>query len=331
MLTNLTPCVYPMIPITLRLLGQKTKHPYLSASSYALGIMLTYTALGLVAAGSGQMFGQFMGLSWVNLVLTIVMALLGLSMLYSGGFTWLQNLGLKLGGGAPSLWRSALMGVGAGFVASPCTGPILAGLIAYSSTQGDLYRSVFLFISYSLGFSLPYVFLGGMAQKITQIKLSDKIQTTVKIFFAAVMFALSFYYLRIPLYPLLKTLNAPKLWLQAFLVLFGLGCLSLWLVSKKTSFQKRPSILLFLSLTLGSSFFLSCACLGTKRFFSIEAKAHVAFKGKSGFFKSRGRKTVLLIDFGLSGVRPVKKWITKHLAIKKLSKNLKKKLASFKT
>jgi thiol:disulfide interchange protein DsbD len=53
LVSNLTPCVYPMIPITLRVLSSQGKSPYLSATFYALGIVLTYTSLGVAAAASG--------------------------------------------------------------------------------------------------------------------------------------------------------------------------------------------------------------------------------------------------------------------------------------
>lgn len=199
-LTNLTPCVYPMIPITLRLLGRQGTKPLAGAAIYASGILVTYTALGVSAALSGSLFGSIMASKTFNLAFAALMALLALSMLGYGNFSALQTFGNRLGAGKSSPHNTFLMGVGAGLVASPCTGPILAALLAYTAGSQDLTRGTFLLFVYSLGFALPYVFLGGAAARVGQIKVSPNIQVATKALFASVMFALVFYYLKIPAY-----------------------------------------------------------------------------------------------------------------------------------
>ena len=76
LLTNLTPCVAPMIPITVRLLASQTKTPLLGSSLYALGILATYTTLGLAAALSGGLFGSMLANPTFNLVFAAVISFL---------------------------------------------------------------------------------------------------------------------------------------------------------------------------------------------------------------------------------------------------------------
>lgn len=205
-LTNLTPCVYPMIPITIRVLARQGKSPILASASYSAGILITYTALGIFASLTGSLFGSMMASPTFNLIFAAIMFVFGLTMLGYGDLSILQNLGNRMGSGRASMKNAFLMGTGAGLVASPCTGPVLAFLLGYSATKGDLMQGIILLFTYSLGFALPYVFLGGAAARAAAIKVHPRVQVGIKTSFAAVMFALAFYYLRIPAYSLLTAL-----------------------------------------------------------------------------------------------------------------------------
>jgi thiol:disulfide interchange protein DsbD len=208
LLTNLTPCVAPMLPITIRILGKQNKHPLLNSSMYALGILITYTGLGIIAVLSGSAFGTLMSSAPLNLAFAVVMFALALTMIGFGNFSFIQNFGLRFGSGKPSMRNTFFMGIGAGFVAAPCTGPVLGALLAYAAShQGETLKTIALLTTYSLGFSLPYVFLGGAAAKASKIKVSARVQIGVKLVFASVMFGLSLYYLRVPFYGFVKELR----------------------------------------------------------------------------------------------------------------------------
>lgn len=223
LLTNLTPCVYPMIPITLRVLSGQGHSALLSSAVYATGILVTYTALGLFASLSGSLFGGFMANETVNLFFAFVMVIFGLTMLGYGNFAGIQNLASRLGSGGPSLKNTALMGVGAGFVASPCTGPILATLLTFTAKEADPVKSSILLLTYSFGFSIPYVFLGSFAAKIGMVKVSPRFQLLTKLLFSSVMFALALYYMRIPAYGMFRQLTS--YWPMLFQAFLGLGIL----------------------------------------------------------------------------------------------------------
>lgn len=198
-LTNLTPCVYPMIPITIRVLSNQSSSTILASILYGAGILLTYTSLGIIAAYSGILFGSFMASPSLNLLLAAIMFVFAFSMLGFGNFGWLQNIGNRLAGKGKGAKNALFMGLGAGLVASPCTGPILASLLAVTSTRNNVFEASLLLATYSLGFALPYVFLGVLSNKIAKKRFSPRIQVAVKTLFAGAIFSVAFIYLKIPL------------------------------------------------------------------------------------------------------------------------------------
>ncbi len=254
LLTNLTPCVYPMIPITIKVLAKQSKHPTRNALMYALGLVLVYTALGVAASLSGGLFGQYMANKSVNITLSVLMLVFALSMLGFGDFAFLQRWGLSLEKGSQGVSRAFWMGCAAAFVASPCTGPILAMLLTYIATaQGGFFlRSLLSLLVYSLGFAAPYALLGRLSSHFVQKKLPFFWQLNVKVGFAGVMVALAFYYARIPLRPYYKDLDLN--WgLMAFSSFFlGLFIFLIAGVSKK---WMNKTSLIVPALLLGASIF----------------------------------------------------------------------------
>ena len=249
LLTNFTPCVLPMIPITLKTLAQRLATPRLSALVYGAGIIFSYSALGLVAAFGGGLFGAILGNLWFIIAFSTLMFVFGLTMLGWGNFAFLQQLGTKLGQGKASLSNTFLLGLGAGLVAAPCTGPILGALLTWSATQLVGAEAFLLFFVYSCGFALPYIGGGSLITKITQVKLAPRLQLCAKLLMAAMMFALFFYYLRIPLYQQLQVLTA--FWLPLSAALLGAGLLLTALLAWRTHLGRWGSLACALLLGLG--------------------------------------------------------------------------------
>jgi thiol:disulfide interchange protein DsbD len=244
LLSNLTPCVAPMVPITLRLLARQGPSPYASAAAYALGIVITYSLLGLVAALSGGMFGSLLASKAFNVAFAAAMIGLGVTMLGFGDLSKIQMLGNRLGSGAPSFRNTFLMGAGAGLVAAPCTGPILAALLAYTAkNNAGVAQSTVLLGTYSLGFALPYVALGGAAARVSSVKVSPRIQVAVKLLFTAVMFGLGLYYLRIPLYGLTQALKSHWPMIAAVTVAAGGVLTAAWIFVPNLANNKAAALL----------------------------------------------------------------------------------------
>lgn len=251
--TNLTPCVLPMIPITVRLLGHRQASPILASSTYAAGIFVMYTSLGISAAATGSLFGSLLANSWVNVAFALLMALMGISMLGFGNFQMLQNIGQRWGTGKPSIKNNFLMGCGAGLVAAPCTGPILGALLTVITQSQDLGRGSALLGTYSLGFALPYVFLGSFSSNIGRIKVDERLVHFTKLFFASLMFALAFYYLRVPFYSLTKQASGSWFEILLWTGLVTVVLFILWLFSARL--RRIQLINILMCLFIGATMF----------------------------------------------------------------------------
>jgi thiol:disulfide interchange protein DsbD len=251
--TNLTPCVFPMIPITLRLLAQQGHARFASTLVYALGIIVTYTGLGVVATLGGGVFGSILANPWVSVAFAIIFALLGITMLGFGDLSKLQAFGSQMGAGKSSFLNAFGMGAGAGLVAAPCTGPIMGALLAYATTLNSTSKSLGLFFLYSVGFALPYVFLGMAAKRVTALKVSPRIQVAVKILFSAAMYALALYYLKNPLQAWIKPVQG--YWFKIFIGLLIVSLPILIIIVRDASLILRKGVQLAPTIVLGCALF----------------------------------------------------------------------------
>lgn len=165
LLTSLTPCVYPLIPITVGVFGARQAmsrgQAFLLTSAYVGGMGLVFSALGVFAALSGKAFGSMLGNSWLVIGLALFVVVLAISMF--GAFdlslptSWATRLNTVGGGGFVG---ALLMGSVAGFIAAPCTGPVLTGVLAWvSKTQDPVLGGALLFI-YALGIGVPFFLIG---------------------------------------------------------------------------------------------------------------------------------------------------------------------------
>jgi thiol:disulfide interchange protein DsbD len=277
LVSNLTPCVYPMIPITIRILSN-TGHPLWFAFCYGTGIVVTYTGLGVFAGLTGSMFGKFMQNPAVNLAFAALMALLALGMLGFGNFGTLQAIGSRIGAGKPSARNTLLMGMGAGLVAAPCTGPIMLALLSYAAAKGSLIESILIFLVYSSGFAIPYVFLGASSAKISKRSFSHHVQVGVKIIFASVIFGLALYYLRIPFYQQMVGLESYWTILAIGLGIIGLILSIVFVLRPNLENDKRALVIpsLILGLALFSSYKSFSGASGILQWHKTEASGFEA-------------------------------------------------------
>ncbi len=167
LLTSLTPCVYPILPIVVGYLGSRKGSPVsrLAASlAYILGLSLVYTTLGMAAALTGTLFGTMTANSWVYLAFGTLMLYLGGSMM-----DWYYIPIPRLPGVASeSLKKSPffgpfIMGLTSGVVASPCTAPVLGTLLFYVAAQKAVVTGALLMFTFSLGLSTMLLLIGFFA------------------------------------------------------------------------------------------------------------------------------------------------------------------------
>jgi thiol:disulfide interchange protein DsbD len=156
---NLTPCVYPLIPITVSFFGgsnQKARaNTIMHGMLYILGLALTNSVLGLTAALSGGMLGAILQQPLVLIFVASVMIALGLSFFGFWEFRIpgaLTKVAAKTYGG---YFGTLFMGLTLGIVAAPCLGPFILALLTYVGQRGDPYLGFLYFFVLSLGLGLP--------------------------------------------------------------------------------------------------------------------------------------------------------------------------------
>lgn len=174
-LTSFTPCIFPMVPITLSLIGTKKAHSrfdaFLLSFSYVLGIGLIYSLLGIMAAATGSLFGSLLGHPITKISFSLLFILLAFSL-----FGWFEmrtprlieeklNHFLNLHQKKNIKWVIAFLSGGvAGIVASPCVGPVLASLLLYVSQSKNLLTGFLLLLTFSLGLGQIFLLLGTFSQ-----------------------------------------------------------------------------------------------------------------------------------------------------------------------
>ncbi|HYR29700.1 MAG TPA: cytochrome c biogenesis protein CcdA, partial [Thermoanaerobaculia bacterium] len=147
---NLTPCVYPLIPITLGYFGSQsgssTGRRVALSSLYVLGIAITYSALGVFSALSGKLFGAWLQHPAVLVFFALLMLIMASSMFGAFEMQAPQFIS-KHSGGQSGLLGALTMGLVIGIVAAPCVGPFVISLIALvSSLQSPLLGFLMFFV-----------------------------------------------------------------------------------------------------------------------------------------------------------------------------------------
>ena len=207
MATSLTPCIYPMIPVTLAVLGakshgQKKSKSFALSIVYVLGIAVTYATLGLIAAQTGALFGSLLSHPVVVSVLAILFILMGLSMY--GAFElqaprFIRNyLGHKK---TDKTYLGAFFaGTISGVVASPCVGPVLVSILTHvAQTQNMLFGFTTLFV-FALGMGVLFIVLGTSSALLRHLPKSGPWMNFVKFIFGSIMISMALYYIK-PVYP----------------------------------------------------------------------------------------------------------------------------------
>ncbi len=166
-LISATPCIYPIIPITLGVIGaQKIKNKlqgFLLSLTYVAGLAFVYSILGIIAATSGLIFGALSTNPWLYFLVGNSCLIFGAWMLdwirlpHVGLFKnhrWSKN---------KSYLTVFLIGSASGLVAAPCTAPVLALLLGYVASTGNIIQGGLMLFSFSYGMGSILILLGTFA------------------------------------------------------------------------------------------------------------------------------------------------------------------------
>ena len=201
---NLTPCVYPLISVTVAYFGTQGHHHRLHVAGFALlyvlGITITFSAVGLAAALSGGVFGAALQKPAIVLFIAAVLVVLALSCF---GLYQLQPPPWLMRGisrSAHGAVGALFMGLTMGIVAAPCIGPVALGLVLFVGSQQNAWLGFQLFAALGLGMGLPYLALALVAGSIKALPRSGEWLVWVERFFGVMLLGLAAYFVA-PLLP----------------------------------------------------------------------------------------------------------------------------------
>jgi cytochrome c-type biogenesis protein len=200
-LTSLTPCIYPMIPITAGVIAgtagaTPSRWRTLSVTlAYVLGLALLYATLGLIAGMSGTLFGTVSSNPWARLASGNLLLIFGLVMLDIIPLTAPQHLvrwASRLGGGSyPAVF---VLGATSGIVAAPCGAPAFAAVLTWVSTTGSpTLGFVYLFV-FSLGMTALLVAVGLFSGTLARLPRSGRWLLWIKRVAGVILLAMAEYY-----------------------------------------------------------------------------------------------------------------------------------------
>lgn len=220
LLLSLTPCIYPMIPITIGILHSKGKqslaHNFLGSLLYGCGMALTFACLGLLAALAGNTFGALLSEPLVVIALVLFIGYMSLTMigvidLYIPRFLQGQtNISSAFG----PLLSAFLFGIVSGTVSSPCVSPGLVVLLSAVAQSGNQLIGFAQLFAFGIGLSTPLIIIGTFSSSLHMLPKSGMWMLEIKKFLGFIMLATCLYYLAniLPLYIVY--------WLAAFFGLF---------------------------------------------------------------------------------------------------------------
>ncbi|MGA1865387.1 MAG: cytochrome c biogenesis protein CcdA [bacterium] len=199
LLTSFTPCVYPMIPIIVGYVGGQSvttkKTGFFLSIVYVSGISVTYSLLGAISALTGRIFGEIQSSPWTYVVVGNIILLFGLAMLEVftiplpsfGRFGEGPNRGGILGAFG--------LGLASGFIAAPCTVPILGVLLTYVATRQSIIIGISLLFTYALGMGTLLILCGTFAGLLAHLPKSGHWMVLIQRIFGWFMIGLGEFFL----------------------------------------------------------------------------------------------------------------------------------------
>ena len=203
-LTSFTPCVYPMIPITVAIVGGQTVdgpmsrwRPLALTLTYAIGLAAVYAALGLFAGLSGTIFGSISSNPWLYFAMANLLLVAALAMLDVIPVRLPASLVQRAAtmGTAGRFSGAFAMGAMSGLVAAPCSAPVMAAVLTWvSTTRSATLGFVYLFV-FSLGMTTLIIVAGVSAGAMARLPRAGAWMVWIKRIFALTMIAVAEYYL----------------------------------------------------------------------------------------------------------------------------------------
>jgi thiol:disulfide interchange protein DsbD len=200
MLVSITPCVYPLIPITVGYIGATSvasrSRGFLLSLFYVFGIAVTYAGLGAFAALTGKLFGEISTSPWTYLIVGNIFLILGLSMmglfiLPLPSFLATKSTTTK----KPGIFGAFLVGLSAGFIVGPCTAPVLGAVLTYVASKQNVFIGISLLFVFAFGMGILLIIVGTFTGLCATLPKSGKWLDAVKKIFGIILIICAEYFI----------------------------------------------------------------------------------------------------------------------------------------
>ena len=201
LLASLSPCVYPLLPVVAtyvssRSIEEQTKLKAFTLSLiYVLGVALVYSLLGMLAALTGRLFGQISTNPWVFFIVANLIILFSLNLLDVIAFPQLSFNKSSQNKERKGYLGALLLGIASGFVASPCTAPVLGVVLTYVATTQDVVLGGSMLFSFSMGMGILLIVVGTFAGLLTTLPKPGEWMNKIKLVLGLLMLGLGEYFL----------------------------------------------------------------------------------------------------------------------------------------
>ncbi|OQX88835.1 hypothetical protein B6D60_01030, partial [candidate division KSB1 bacterium 4484_87] len=195
---NLTPCVYPVIPLTVGYFGGQSGRSkgssFVMALFYVVGIAIVFAALGLISGLAGKQWGFLFQSPWFVIAVTVIILAMAASMFGAFEITIPAWLSSSLGKSREGNIGALIMGLTVGIVITPCAAGIIIGLVGLVAKLGIVAKGTLLFFIMGLGLGLPYLFLATFSGLINKLPQSGMWMVWVKQLFGVLLIGVALYF-----------------------------------------------------------------------------------------------------------------------------------------
>lgn len=304
LLVSLTPCVYPMIAVTVSVFGAKQaksrREAMLLSTFFVLGIVVLFTTMLVAAALTGSVFGAVLSNKWVTLGIATIFVALALSMFGAFEMVLPQSVMVKLSSvGGIGYGGSFALGLVSGIIAAPCTGPVLTGILIWIGKTQSVALGALVGTTFSLGLGIPFWLVGTFAVSLPK---AGRWMVWVKSFFGIVLLVVALYFMK-NAFPSLASLAQPGgvfIGRMAGVVLLGLllGAVHLSWDGVVSKLRKGLGV----ALTVGGGFLLWVSVDMPRDVVAEElhpSKSRLTWEAseEAAVAKAKAEKRPLLVDF----------------------------------
>lgn len=198
LLMSFTPCIYPVIPLTVGIVATRGKGirggGFWHALVYVTGISLTYSLLGVAAASTGALFGQWQTNPWIYLFLGNLCLIMGLAKLGLFHFSLTSSFESKFRH-LEGFFGTLILGMASGLVVGPCTAPVLAVLLGYVAVSQQIFYGATLLFVFAFGMGTLLILLGTGANLMARLPKSGNWLLTADRIIAFLLLAVGEYFL----------------------------------------------------------------------------------------------------------------------------------------